>query len=339
MQAAPQPVTGKAAMKHNSASLGKNGPSIPRVGFGAMTLDGLYGAVEEDTAVGVLRHAVESGLMIDTADAYGGGENERRIGRAVSGNRESAFIATKFGIVFDENETGAELPTGWGFSLNINGTPEYMRQALDASLQRLQTGYVDLYYAHFPSPQTPIEDTVGAMADAVRAGKVRHIGLSNVNAEQVRRAHAVHPVAAVQYEYSLWRREAEAELLPVLRELGIALVAWSPLGAGFLAGDVNIGEGDFRNNIPRFSAQNLSANRDRFAPLAGIAEQCGITPAQLALAWLLHQGDDIFVIPGTRKTRRLDENVAAADIRLDAQTLAQVDDVCRAGSAVGGTLV
>jgi len=322
-----------------SHSLGSGGPILPRIGFGAMTLDGLYGAVEEDAAIGVLRHAVDCGLLIDTADAYGDGENERRIGRAISGNRENAIIATKFGIVFDPSETGAEVPTGWGFPLNINGTPEYMRRALDASLRRMNTDYVDLYYAHYPSPQTPIEDTVGAMADAVRAGKARHIGLSNVNAEQVRRACAVHPIAAVQYEYSLWRREAETELLLALRELGVALVAWSPLGAGFLTGSVDIGEGDFRNNSPRFSAQNLAANKDRFAPLAGVAEQCGITPAQLALAWLLHQGNDIFAIPGTRKTQRMDENIAAANIHLDAQTLAQMDDICRPGAAVGGTLL
>lgn len=336
-------------MNQNSASLGKNGAVLPRVGLGAMTLDGLYGAVEEDAAIVVLCDAIGKGLMIDTADAYGGGENERRLARALAvlsairGSRKHAFIATKFGIVFDDDAAGAagaaELPTGWGFSLNINGTPDYMHRALDASLQRLQTDYVDLYYAHFPSPQTPIEDTVGAMAEAVRAGKVRHLGLSNVNAEQVRRAHAVHPIAAVQYEYSLWRREAEQELLPVLRELGIALVAWSPLGAGFLTGQVDLGDGDFRSNIPRFSEQNLATNRERFAPLTDIARQRGITPAQLALAWLLHQGDDIFIIPGTRKAQRLDENIAAADIQLDAQTLAQVDDICRTAAAVGATLV
>lgn len=321
-----------------TAHLGKDGATLPRVGFGAMTLDGLYGAVDEKAAIDVLRHAVGLGLMIDTADAYGGGGNERRIAQAVAGDRGNAFIATKFGIVFDENEKGSELPTGWGFSLNINGTPDYMQRALDASLRRLQTDYVDLYYAHFPSPQTPIEETVGAMADAVRAGKVRHIGLSNVTAAQVRRAQAVHPVAAVQYEYSLWRREAEKELLPTLRELGIALVAWSPLGAGFLAGAVDMKEDDFRNNIPRFNQQNLAANQNRFAPLAEIAKRCGITPAQLALAWLLHQGDDIFAIPGTRKTSRIDENAAAAEVALDAATLAQIDDVCRAG-AVGDTLI
>lgn len=321
----------------------KLGELIPRVGFGAMTLDGLYGAVEDDVAVGVLRRAAELGMMIDSADMYGGGANEERIGRALFGasaiGRDKVFVATKFGIVFGEGETGAELPTGWGFSLNINASPDYMHRALDASLERMGTDYVDLYYAHFPSPTTPIEETIGAMAQAVRDGKVRHLGLSNVNAEQVRRAHAVHPVAAVQYEYSLWRREAEAELLPTLRELGVALVAWSPLGAGFLAGNVQMGEGDFRNNIPRFSGDNLQTNKDRFAPLADIARQNNITPAQLALSWLLHQGDDIFVIPGTRQESRLQENAAAANITLDAETLAQIDEVCKTAAAVGNTLV
>ena len=326
-------------MSVTKSQLGKNGPELSRVGYGAMTLDGLYGAVEEDSALGVLRHAAGMGLMIDTADAYGGGGNESRIAKAIADNRKNAFIATKFGIVFDENEQGAALPTGWGFSLNINGTPEYMNRALDASLERLETDYVDLYYAHFPSPETPIEETVGAMSKAVNAGKIRHIGLSNVNAEQVRKAHGVHPISAVQYEYSLWRREAETELLPTLRELGIALVAWSPLGAGFLTGNVSMGEGDFRNVIPRFSGDNLSANQHRFAPLADIAQKCDITPAQLALSWLLHQGDDIFVIPGTRQITRIDENVAAASIKLDAETLTKIDEICRAGAAVGDTLL
>ena len=196
-----------------------------------------------------------------------------------------AFIATKFGIVFDENESGPELPTGWGFSLNINGTPEYARRALEASLKRLGVDTIDLWYAHYLDPATPVEETVGAMAEAVKQGKVRHLGLSNASAEEVRRAHAVHPISAVQYEYSLWRREPEAELLPTLRELGIALVAWSPLGGGFLTGTVDkLGENDFRQNNPRFSGSNLDANRERFAPRMALAGDFNISPAQMALA-------------------------------------------------------
>ena len=319
--------------------LGNNGPVLPRVGYGAMTLDGLYGSVDADDAKAAILRAVENGMMIDTADAYGGGANEERIAAAVAGRRDDAFVATKFGIVFDENETGREFPTGWGFSLNINGAPDYVSRALDASLRRLKTDRVDLYYAHFPDPGTPIEETVGAMADAVKAGKVRFIGLSNVTPEQVRRAAKAHPIAAVQYEYSLWRREAESELLPALREVGAALVAWSPLGAGFLAGEVNIGEGDFRANLPRFSGDAMAANRDRYAPLRAIAERVGCSPAQLALAWLLRRGDDVFAIPGTRKADRIDENLRASDIELDDATMDEINKLCTPGAAEGATLI
>ena len=318
--------------------LGKDGPLLPRIGFGAMTLDGLYGQVGEDDAQRVLRHALENGIMIDTADAYGGGANEARIARAIAGRRKDAFIASKFGIVFDENETGRELATGWGFSLKVNGSPDYVRGAVDASLRRLETDYIDLYYAHFPDPGTPIEDTVAAMAEAVRAGKIRFLGLSNVTAEQVRRAAAVYPIVAVQYEYSLWRREAEAELLPTLRQIGAALVAWSPLGAGFFTGGVKMEAEDFRNNIPRFSADNMAKNRDRFAALGDIAKRIGYSEAQLALAWLLSRGDDIFPIPATRRSERIDENLQAANIVLDESTREEIDEACALG-ATGATLM
>jgi aryl-alcohol dehydrogenase-like predicted oxidoreductase len=249
-------------------------------------------------------------------------------------------VATKFGIVFEEEETGTDLPTGWGFSLKINGKPAYVRRALEASLRRLDVDVIDLWYAHYPDPGTPIEDTVGAMADAVRAGKVRYLGLSNVTAEQVRRAHAVYPITAVQYEYSLWRREAETEILPTLRDIGIGLVCWSPLGSGFLTGTVKeLDEGDFRKNNPRYSGENLRTNRDRFAPLMQVAHELGVTPAQLALAWLLHQGQDIFPIPGTRRVDRVDENAKAVDIRLDSEVLRRIDGLARPGLAEGETLV
>jgi aryl-alcohol dehydrogenase-like predicted oxidoreductase len=321
--------------------LGGSGPFVSAIGYGAMGLEGFYGGTEEANAVAVVRHAVDVGCtFIDSADAYGNGHNEQLVGRALKGRRSEAFVATKFGIVFETDQTGSELPTGWGFSLTINGRPDYTRRAIEQSLKRLDMDYIDLLYLHYPDPNVPIEETVGAMAEAVREGKVRYLGLSNVTAEQVRRAHAVHPVSVVQYEYSLWRREVETELLPTLRELEIALVPWSPLGAGFLTGTVDsLAADDFRNNNPRFQGENLAANRDRFAPLMDLAEQIGVTPAQLSLAWLLHQGDDIVPIPGTRKRERVTENAGAADIVLTPEIMERISGLAAPGTAMGQPLL
>jgi aryl-alcohol dehydrogenase-like predicted oxidoreductase len=322
-------------------SLGRNGPSVGCLGYGAMVLEGYYGGSDDRQAMGTIRRALDAGLtMIDTADAYGNGHNEILVGRAIRERRNDAFIATKFGIVFDEKETGTELPTRWGFSLKINGKAAYVQKALTQSLERLDIDVIDLWYLHYADPATGIEETVSAMADAVRAGKVRYLGLSNVSADDVRRAHAIHPITAVQYEYSLWRREAETTLLPTLRELGIALVGWSPLGSGFLTGTVeDLDKNDFRRNNPRFAGENLAKNRDRFAPFMHIAKALNVTPAQLALAWLLHQGKDIFPIPGTRRPERIDENAKAADIYLDGETLKRINELARPGLAEGATLV
>jgi aryl-alcohol dehydrogenase-like predicted oxidoreductase len=321
--------------------LGKNGPPVSAIGYGAMVLEGYYGNVDEDDAIATVQHALDTGTtFIDTADAYGNGHNEALLARAVAARREEAFIATKFGIVFESGRQGTEVPTGWGFSLNINGTPDYARQALNGSLQRLSVEHIDLWYLHYPDPATPIEDTVGAMAEAVKEGKARFLGLSNVTADQVRRAQKVHPIAAVQYEYSLWRREAETQLLPTLRELGIALVPWSPLGSGFLTGSVEtLASDDFRNNNPRYQGENFAANKERFAPLMQLAEELEITPAQLALAWLLHQGEDIVPIPGTRKQSRVTENAAAAEMILISDTIRQISALAAPGLAEGQTLV
>ena len=324
----------------DKTKLGKDGPLVGRLGYGAMVLEGYYGESDDDAAIQTLLHAIDSGMMVDSADAYGGGHNESLIAKALKECSSKPFIATKFGIVFDENETGTELPTGWGFSLNINGTAEYAHRALEASLKRLGVDTIDLWYAHYLDPATPVEETVGAMAEAVKQGKVRYLGLSNVNADEVRRADAVHPISAVQYEYSLWRREPETELLPTLRELGIALVAWSPLGGGFLTGTVDkLGKNDFRMNNPRFSGKNFDTNRERFAPLMALAGDLNLSPAQLALAWLLHQGQDIFPIPGTRSIQRIDENVKAISVELDAATLQRIDKIAEAGLAEGATLL
>ena len=322
-------------------NLGQHGPAVSAIGYGAMGLEGLYGATEETDAKQVIRHAMDLGCtFIDTADAYGDGHNEQLVGQAVAAHSNEAFIATKFGIVFDSNEAGTDLSTGWGFSLKINGTPDYAARALDNSLKRLDRSHVDLWYLHFPDPAVPIEETVQAMSIAVKAGKVRHLGLSNVTANQVRRAHQVHPIAAVQYEYSLWRREVETELLPTLRELGIALIPWAPLGSGFLTGTVNtLAADDFRHNNPRYQGDNLAANKARFAPLIDVAEKLGLTAAQLSLAWLLHQGDDIIPIPGTTKAERVTENSAAADVTLDNDTVKEISALAAPGLAQGQTLV
>lgn len=322
-------------------TLGKGGPAVGCLGYGAMVLEGYYGASDDTQAIETIGRALDVGMtMIDSADAYGNGHNEALVGRAIRSRRDEAFIATKFGIVFSPEETGTDLPTGWGFSLKINGRPAYVRKVLDGSLERLGVDVIDLWYAHYADPGTAIEDTVGAMAEAVRAGKVRYLGLSNVTAGQVRRAHAVHPITAVQFEYSLWRREAETALLPTLRELGIALVAWSPLGSGFLTGTVgSLEQNDFRQNNPRFAAANLATNRDRFTPFMDIATGLGVTPAQLALAWLLHQGPDIVPIPGTRRPERVGQNAGASAIKLDSATLRRIDALARPGLAQGATLV
>jgi aryl-alcohol dehydrogenase-like predicted oxidoreductase len=320
---------------------GRAGAIVGHLGYGAMVLEGYYGASDEEHAIEAIRRALDAGMnMIDTADVYGNGHNESLVGRAIAGRRQDAFVATKFGIVFDESEAGTDLPTGWGFSLKVNGTSPYVRKALNASLHRLGVDVIDLWYAHYADPVTPIEETVQAMAEGVRDGKVRYIGLSNVSAEQVRRAYKVHPITAVQFEYSLWRREAEVDLLPTLRELGIALVCWAPLGSGFLSGTVsNLSKGDFRQNNPRFAGKNFHVNRDRFLPLFKLAKELGVTPAQLALAWLLHQGQDIFPIPGTRSADRVDENAKAADIQLTADFLKRIHELARPGLAEGATLV
>jgi aryl-alcohol dehydrogenase-like predicted oxidoreductase len=321
--------------------LGNNGPKVGAVGYGAMVLEGYYGAADESAAIDTIHHALDIGVnFIDTADAYGNGHNETLLARALKGRRNECVLATKFGIAFEPDQKGTPFATGWGFSLSLNGTPAYTRRALDNSLRRLGVETIDLWYLHFPDPATPIEETVAAMAEGVRAGKVRYLGLSNVTAEQVRRAHAVHPIAAVQYEYSLWRREPEQTLMPALRDLGIALVPWSPLGGGFLTGTVNqLGADDFRRNNPKYAGENLKTNTDRFAPLLRLARELNITPAQLALAWLLHQGENTVPIPGSRKQERVSENAAAASIHLSAGILKQISEAAPLGTVQGETLV
>jgi aryl-alcohol dehydrogenase-like predicted oxidoreductase len=329
----------------HSRTLGHDGLTTSALGYGAMSLvDGMYGAADADAGRAVLAHAIDAGAtLLDTADAYGAdGANERLVGAAIAGRRDEVQVATKWGIVLEPSAHAHPVRHTHAQEILVDGRPERAREAAEASLRRLGVDVIDLWYLHFPDPEVPVEETVGAMGELVAAGKVRHLGVSNVSPEQVLAAHQAHPLAAVQAEFSLWTREPEAELLPVLRELGVGLVAWSPLGAGFFAGsadDRSTVQQDFRANHPRFSADNLAANRDRYAPLRGLAAELGLTPAQLALAWLLHAGDDVVPIPSTRTPAHLDENLAAADVELSPETLARIDELAPAGGAAGTSLL
>jgi aryl-alcohol dehydrogenase-like predicted oxidoreductase len=292
-----------------------------------MGMSEFYGPSDEAESIATLHRALDLGVnFLDTSDLYGNGHNERLLKKALvdSGLRDRVIIATKFAFVRDPD-------TGEG--RGINGRPEYVKKACDASLQRLGIDCIDLYYQHRVDPQTPIEDTVGAMADLVQAGKVRYLGLSEAGAATIRRAHAVHPITALQTEYSLWIRDVEADILPTCRELNIAFVAYSPLGRGFLTGKINsvddLAADDFRRSVPLFQAQNWQTNRTIVEEVKAIAAEKGITPAQLALAWTLAQGEDVIPIPGTRRRKYLEENVAAADISLTADDLARLDRLAR----------
>jgi len=309
--------------------IGRNGPEVSAIGLGCMGMSGFYGAADEQEAIATIHRALELGVtLLDTADIYGPFTNEELVGKAIKGRREQVVLATKFG-----NEP---LPDG---TSRINGRPEYVRKACDASLKRLGVDYIDLYYQHRVDLEVPVEETVGAMAELVKAGKVRYLGLSEAAAKTVRRAHAVHPIAALQSEYSLWTRDPEGEILDTLRELGIALVPFSPLGRGFLTGNLKetsqMDPNDNRRKFPRFQEGNLQKNQALLKPVVEIAQELGVTPAQVALAWVLAQGEDIIPIPGTKRREYLELNVAAVEIALSAEQLARLNEALPKGAAAG----
>ena len=317
-----------------------DGLEVSAVGYGAMALIGLYGATGEDGGLEALRHALDRGVtFVDTADAYGhDGSNERLVGRAIADRRGDVLVATKWGIA-PPGPTARRFDASYSNEIWVDARPERAGSSLEESLRRLDVEAVDLWYLHFPDPGVPIEETVGAMADLVAAGKARHLGLSNVTADELRRAEAIHPIAAVQAEYSLWTRAPEDELLPTARELDVGFVAWGPLGNGFLAGGVQLGAADFRHNAPRFQGRNLRLNADRFAPLRALADELAVEPAQLALAWLLHKDERIVPIPGSTNPEHIDANLESADIRLSREVLERIDALAPPGLAVGTALI
>ena len=311
--------------------LGAGGPVVSMIGLGCMGMSDFYGHRDEAEAVATIHHALDRGVtFLDTADMYGYGRNEELVGRAIRGRRHEVFLATKFGIMRAENDPNVR---------GINGRPEYVRAACEASLRRLGVDVIDLYYQHRVDPATPIEETVGAMADLVRAGKVRCIGLSEAGAATLRRAHAVHPLTALQSEYSLWTRDPEEDVLAACRELGIGFVAYSPLGRGFLTGRIkrieDFAPDDYRPHTPRFQGENFQRNLDLVRRIELLAAQKGCRPAQLALAWVLAQGEDIVPIPGTKRRAYFDENLGALDLALTPAEVKKINGFFPPGAATG----